>query len=178
MDLQQQPTSPPPIARKLTALDRAALDLGKLDLGKLDQAASDWAEPPKKTLELLRDTERSLRVKTVSTLAPILPTAAAMTLGEASQVADESLQMLAQIDLDEITDADLQPARIAIGLTFTGFGSLMMVFLWLYLSSLHPELGAIDQIGHHWYEYVWFVSLGVTGLAVLAREAMRPEADD
>jgi hypothetical protein len=135
----------------------------------------EFAEPPQKPLELLRDTERSLRVKTISALVPILPSTAAMTLGEASQAADESLDVLAEIDLDEITDADLRPARIAIGLTFTGFGALMMMFLLLYLSSLEPERGAIAQIGHHWHEYVWFVSLGVTGLAVLAREAMRPD---
>jgi hypothetical protein len=139
-----------------------------------DGAEIDWA-PVKKPLEALRDTERSLRVKTVAMLVPILPTQAAMTLGEASQVADESLQVLAQMDLNAITDADLKPARIAIGLTFTGFGSLMMVFLLLYLSALSPDVRAINQIGHHWHEYVWFVSLGVTGLAVLAREAMRPE---
>ncbi len=158
---------PPPTAKPSTELNWA--ELNRTELNR--------AEPSPNPLVLLRDTERSLRVKTVATLAPILPTAAAMTLGEASQMADEALQILADIDLDEITDEDLKPARIAIGLTFTGFGSLMMVFLLLYLSALQPELGAIDQIGHYWYEYVWFVSLGVTGLAVLAREAMRPEDD-
>lgn len=138
---------------------------------------SDFAAPVKLPLQRLRDTEQSLRLKTVATLAPLLPTAAAMTLGEASQLADESLQVLAQIDLADISDADLRPARIAIGLTFTAFGSLMMMFLLLYLSASSPHTEAA-QISHHWYEYVWFVSLGVTGLAVLAREAMRPPIDE
>ena len=147
-------------------------------LTEVELAEMDLARSPKKPLELFRDTERSLRGKTVATLALILPTPAAMTLGEFSLQADESLQVLAKIDLDEITDTDLKPARIAIGLIFTGFGSLMMMFLLLYLSSLQPQLGAIAQIRHYWYEYVWFVSLGVTGLTLLAREAMRPEADN
>jgi hypothetical protein len=139
----------------------------------------DFSEPPvKKPLEVLRDTERSLRLKTVSTLAPILPTEVGITLGEASQAADESLDVLAKIDLAEITDADLRSARISIGLLFVGFGSLMLLFLLLYLSSQHPDLSITTQIGHYWYEYIWFISLGVAGMAMLAREAMRPPDED
>jgi hypothetical protein len=139
----------------------------------------DFAEPlARKPLELLRDTERSLRLKTVTAIAPLLPSEIAMNLGEASQAADESLDQLADIDIDDITDADLKPARILMGLTFTGFGGLMMVFLLFYLCTLHPELTPTSQMQHYWYQYVWFVSMGVAGLAMLAREAMRPLDDD
>lgn len=138
----------------------------------------EFAERPRKPLELLRDTERSWRVKTVSAIAPLLPSEIAMNLGEASQVADQSLDRLAEIDIDDITDDDLRPARILMGLTFTGFGGLTMIFLLFYLCTLHPELTPTDQIQHYWYQYVWFVSLGVAGLAVLAREAMRPNDED
>ncbi len=138
----------------------------------------EFAEHPRKPLELLRDTERSLRVKTVSAIAPLLPSEIAMNLGEASQVADQSLDQLAEIDIDEITDEDLRSARILMGLTFTGFGGLMMIFLLFYLRTLHPELNATQQIQNYWYQYAWFVSLGVAGLAVLAREAMRPIDED
>lgn len=135
----------------------------------------EFDEPlARKPLELLRDTERSLRYKTVDTIAPLLPSDVAMNLGGSSQAADEYLDQLATIDLDDITDEDLKPARILVGLTFIGFGGLMMLFLRLYLSNLHPELSPIAQIREYWYQYVWFISLGVTGLAVLAREAMRP----
>lgn len=138
----------------------------------------EFAERPRKPLELLRDTERSLRVKTVSAIAPLLPSEIAMNLGEASQVADQSLDQLAEIDIDEITDDDLKSARILMGLTFTGFGGLMMIFLLFYLRTLHPELTPTQQIQNYWYQYAWFVSLGVAGLAVLAREAMRPIDED
>lgn len=140
---------------------------------------SQFAEPPtRNALELLRDTERTLRLKTVETIVPLLPFEVAMNLGEASQTADESLDQLAKIDTDTITDAELKPARIFVGLTFVGFGGLMMMFLLLYLYTLHPELSAIMQMHQYWYQYVWFVSLGVAGLAVLAREAMRPPSDE
>lgn len=134
-----------------------------------------FAEPPiRKPLVLLRDTERSLRRKTVETLTPILPEPLAINLGEASLVAEESLEQLAAIDLDEITDADLQPARIKMGLMFVGFGALAIVFLLLYFNTLHPELTPVQQVRHYWYQYIWFVSFGVAGMFVLGREAMRP----
>ena len=55
-----------------------------------------------------------------------------------------------------------------------GFGALMILVLLLYLKSLHPALNTINQIRQCWYEYVWFVSLGITGMFILGREAMRP----
>ncbi|MGV0025510.1 hypothetical protein [Phormidesmis priestleyi] len=138
----------------------------------------ELANPTRKPLVLLRDTERSLRLKTVETIAPLLPSETAMNLGETSQAADEFLDELAKIDIDTITDAELKPARIMAGLTFIGFSGLMLMFLLVYLSNLHPELSAVAQIQAYWYQYVWFISLGVAGLAVLGREAMRPPEDE
>lgn len=135
----------------------------------------EFAEPTlRKPLVLLRDTERSLRRRTVDTLAPILPETVAMRLGEASVVADVSLEQLAEIDLDEIDDVEMRPARIKIGLMFVGFGALSIVFLLLYLYTLHPELNPIEQVQQHWYPYIGLVSLGVAGMFMLGREAMRP----
>lgn len=132
----------------------------------------------RKPLELLRDTEALLRCKTVETLVTVLPPPVAISLEEASAVAEDSLNQLAEIEIDEISDFELQPARIFVGLSFVGFGALAIVFLILYLYTLHPELGSVEQIREYWYQYTWFVSLGVTGMLVLGREAMRSQNRD
>lgn len=128
----------------------------------------------RKPLELLRDTEALLRRPAVSTLVPILPPKLAKKMQIASSIADESLKELAEIDLNKISDLELRPARIRVGLSFVGFGALMIVVLMLYLNTLHPELNAVQQIGKYWYQYVWFVCLGVAGMFILGRETMRP----
>ncbi|MBP5974978.1 hypothetical protein HW132_20110 [Brasilonema sp. CT11] len=128
---------------------------------------------PRKPLELLRDTEALLRRPTVGAIVPILSPKVARRLQAASSVAEDSLQDLAEIDLDKISDWELQPARIRVGLSFVGFGALMIVVLLLYLNTVHPELSTVQQIGKYWYQYVWFVCLGVAGMFVLGREAMR-----
>jgi hypothetical protein len=133
---------------------------------------ADWST--RKPLVLLRDTERSLRLRTVEALVPVLPDRAIDTLSDASLIADESLEYLAEVDFDAITDLELKPARIQMGLTFIGFGALMVLFLLLYLNTLHPELNAIAQIRAYWHQYVWFVGLGIAGMFMLGREAMRP----
>jgi hypothetical protein len=139
------------------------------------RAVAECADPsPRKPLMLLRDTERSLRVKTVSTLAPLLPDAIALQVGETSIVADDLLNQLADIDLDNITDEELKPARIQIGLLFIGFGALAMAFLMLFLYLFHSEITPIDSVKQRWYAYSWFVCLGITGLFMVGREAMRP----
>jgi hypothetical protein len=138
----------------------------------------EFAEPtPRKPLVLLRDTETRLRHKTVETLAVILPESVATNLQAASTVADESLDELAEIDLAEISDLELRPSRILIGLTLVGVGALLILFLLLYLATLHPELSPVEQIRNYWYQYIWFVCLGVTGMFMLGREAMRPNID-
>jgi len=132
----------------------------------------------RKPLELLRDTEALLRCKTVETLVTVLPPPVAISLEEASSVAEDSLNQLAEIELDEISDFQLQPARIFVGLSFVGFGALAIVFLILYLYTLHPELSTVEQIRKYWYQYTWFVSLGVAGMLMLGREAMRSRNRD
>ncbi|MEA5582627.1 hypothetical protein VB620_14905 [Nodularia harveyana UHCC-0300] len=124
-------------------------------------------------LELLRYTEAVLRRPAVATLTPILPPKLSQKLQVASTLADESLQELAEINLEEINDWDLHPARIYIGLSFVGFGSLIILLLMLYVNSWHLTFNTMEQIRQYWYEYVCFVSLGVTGMFILGREAMR-----
>lgn len=135
----------------------------------------EFAEPvPRKPLVLLRDTERSLRVRTVAAIAPLLPEQAAVNLGEASLVADESLERLAKIDLDTITDEDLKPARIQVGMLFIGFGALAMAFLLMFQTFFSPDGSLGEQMRQSWHLYVWFLGLGVSGLFTVGREAMRP----
>ena len=137
--------------------------------------ATEFAElPARKPLKLLRDTEALLRRQTVETLTPILPAPMVTRLQDASSVAEESLHQLAEIDLDEISDEELRPARILVGLTFVGFGALAILLLLLYLTAMHPELSPSEAMRKYWYEYVWFVCLGVAGMFILGREAMRP----
>lgn len=129
----------------------------------------------RKPLELLRDTEALLRRKTVKTLVPILPPSVGTGLQETSYLAEDILEALAEIDVDEPSDKEMQPARILIGLSFVGFGALFIALLILYLYTLHPKLTTVEQIREYWYQYVWFVSLGVTGMFMLGREAMRSQ---
>ncbi|BAZ24241.1 hypothetical protein NIES4073_51340 [Kalymmatonema gypsitolerans NIES-4073] len=131
------------------------------------------SQDPRKPLELLRDTEALLRRPAVAAIVPILSPKVARRVKAASSVAEDSLKDLAEIDLDKISDWELQPARIRVGLSFVGFGALMIVVLLLYLDTLHPELSTVQQIGKYWYQYVWFVCLGVAGMFLLGREAMR-----
>ncbi|MBD2296069.1 hypothetical protein H6G06_21965 [Anabaena sphaerica FACHB-251] len=124
-------------------------------------------------LELLRDTEAWLRRPTVATLSSILPPKMSKKLQLTSFLAEELLQDLAAIDIKNISDFELQPARIYIGLTFVGFGALMILVLLLYINTLHPELSTVEQIGKYWYPYIGCVCLGVTGMFIIGREVMR-----
>jgi len=120
-----------------------------------------------KPLEILCNTEALLRRPTVATLAPLLPPKWGNGLQVVSTVADESLKELAEIDLEEISDFELRPARIFI-----------VLVLVLYLNTLHPELNTVKQIRQYWYQYIWFVSLGIAGMFLLGREAMRPHHEE
>ncbi|MCW5317775.1 hypothetical protein GTQ43_29550 [Nostoc sp. KVJ3] len=128
----------------------------------------------RKPLQLLRDTEALLRRPTVATLSRILPPKLNNRFQATSSLADDSFKELAEIDLETISDFELRPARIRVGLSFVGFGALMILVLLLYLNTLHPELHTGEQIRQYWYQYVWFVSLGVAGMFMLGRETMRP----
>lgn len=128
----------------------------------------------RKPLELLRDTEALLRCQTVATLSPILPPKLCNRFQASSSLADDSFKELVKIDLDTISDFELRPVRICVGFSFVGFGALMILVLLLYLNTFHPELSTVEQIRQYWYQYVWSVSLGVTGMFILGHEAMRP----
>jgi hypothetical protein len=130
----------------------------------------------RKPLELLRDTEALLRRPTVAAIVPILPSKLSKKLQLTSSLADDSLKELAKIELDNISDFELRSPRIFVGLSFVGFGALMILVLLLYLNTLHSELSTVEQIRQYWYQYIWFVSLGVTGMFILGRESMRPIA--
>ncbi|MEM9923045.1 MAG: hypothetical protein AAF915_04725 [Cyanobacteria bacterium P01_D01_bin.50] len=139
-------------------------------------------ESPRKPFKILRNTEALLRRPTVAALVPILPPKLSENLQEASDIADDSLEELAEIDLNNINDWELRPFRIRIGLSFVGFSSLIIIVLALFLTTLHPEMTPNQQIAQFWSEYIWFVCLGVAGMFLLGREAMRPinkpESDD
>ncbi len=130
--------------------------------------------PPRQPLKILRNTEALLRRPTVAALVPILPQKLSENLQDASDIAEDSLEKLAEIDLNQISDWELRPYRIRIGLSFVGFSSLMIIILALFLTTLHPEMSPTQQIGYYWSEYIWFVCLGVAGMFLLGREAMRP----
>lgn len=135
----------------------------------------EFAEPnPRKPLKILQNTEALLRRPTVGVLVPILPPKLSENLQEASDIADDSLEKLAEIDLNKINDWELRPFRIRIGLSFVGFSSLTILVLALFLTTLHPEMTPTQQIGKYWGQYIWFVCLGVAGMFLLGREAMRP----
>ena len=127
----------------------------------------------RKPLELLRDTEALLRRPTVATLKPILSSKLSQRLQSASSLAEESLQYLAKIDINQISDFELYPARIYVGLTFVGFGALSILVLLLYINTLDSQLTTVRQIHKYWYQYILCVSLGVAGMFILGREAMR-----
>lgn len=135
----------------------------------------EFAEPEsRKPLEILRNTEALLRRPTVAALVPILPPKLSENLLDASDIAEDSLEELAEIDLSQINDWELRLVRIRIGLTCVGFSSLMILVLALFFTTLHPEMSPSQQIGTFWGEYIWFVCLGVAGMFLLGREAMRP----
>jgi len=140
----------------------------------IDNIEFAGATTTRKPLELLRNTEALLRRPTVATLSPILPPKLSNKFQATSSLADDFFKELAEIDLDNISDFELRPIRICIGLSFVGFGALMILVLLLYLNTLHPQLTTVEQIRQYWYQYVLFVSLGVTGMFLLGREAMRP----
>ena len=139
---------------------------------ELEFAEPDYA--PRQPFKILRNTEALLRRPTVAALVPILPQELKENLQEASEIAEDSLEELAEIDLNQINDWELRPFRIRIALSFVGFSSLIIIVLALFLTTLHPEMTPTQQIANYWSEYIWFLCLGVAGMFLLGREAMRP----
>ncbi len=81
---------------------------------------------------------------------------------------------LTKIDRQSITDAEMQPARIQTGLLFVGFSALLLMWLLLHSHTIHPGLTSVQQIQRYWEPYITFVCMGVAGMMMLGREAMRP----
>ncbi|WP_353932029.1 hypothetical protein WJM97_05450 [Okeanomitos corallinicola TIOX110] len=137
------------------------------------KATTSTATNNRTTLELLRDIEGSLRRPTVAVIIRFSPPNIRQKLPAASVFAEEFMQDLAKINIKDINDFELQPARIYIGLTFVGFGALMMVILLLYINTFNPHINYLEQINKYWYQYILCVCLGVTGMFLIAREVIR-----
>ncbi|MBW4496148.1 MAG: hypothetical protein KME26_24365 [Oscillatoria princeps RMCB-10] len=139
----------------------------------------EFAEPPaRESLELLQDAETALpELDVTGSAAGSGATVAGFGAGETPALLERAkafLSELAKIDRGAIGDEELQPARIQVGLTFIGFGGLAMVLLLVYISSLHPELSWMERVREYWYQYIWFVCLGVAGMMMVGRESIRP----
>ncbi len=145
----------------------------------------EFAEPPsRESLELrlsippeseAEETEASLSPRGVETAEPVKRGRLSAIVKAASKGAIAYFTELAETDLDRVSDAELQPARIQVGLAFVGFGALAILLLLVYASSLHPDMSALERVRSYWYQYIWFVSLGVAGMFLLARESIRPK---
>lgn len=82
-----------------------------------------------------------------------------------------------KIDRQSISDAELQPARIYIGLTFVGFSALSLMLVLLHSRTMYSGLTSLQQIQRYWEPYITFVCMGVAGMMMLGREAMRPKVN-
>ena len=76
------------------------------------------------------------------------------------------------------TTAELQPARLRVGLFFVGSGAISLTLLWLYIKWVYPEFGLAEQMTYFWQPYIWFVGLGVSGLFMLGRGVMRAKREE
>lgn len=92
-----------------------------------------------------------------------------------ADAAELQISLIEQIkqELQDVGDEDLKPARIQMGLMFVGVSALLLMSLLLYITAMHPGLTVKQQMLRYWSEYVGFVGLGVAGLMMLGREAMR-----
>lgn len=136
----------------------------------------EFAEPPiQETLELrLSDPDEALSLTAVEGLElTVQPVPVSVTLQKNSTAAKAFLSELAKIDRKTISDQELVPARIQIGLTFVGFSALAMGLLLLHISSLHPGYSLVERLEAYWSQYIWFVCMGVAGMMMLGRESLR-----
>jgi hypothetical protein len=93
------------------------MDLESQNTAQTSTESLEFAKPtPRKSLEILRDAEALLRRPTVAAIVPILPAKIRTRLEAANTVADNTLNQLAEIDVDQISDWELRPARIQVGL--------------------------------------------------------------
>ncbi|HIK27268.1 MAG: hypothetical protein N3E45_05985 [Oscillatoriaceae bacterium SKW80] len=121
-------------------------------------------------------TEASLPSMAIETVETAKQGRLSAIVKAASKAASAYFTELAETEFARISDTELQPARIQIGLTFIGFSALALVFLLVYIISLHPDMSALERVRYYWYQYILFVSLGVTGMFMLARESIRPKS--
>lgn len=132
--------------------------------------------PPNSSAEEAEATSVSLPPMAIETAATVKQGGLSKIVKAASKAASAYFSELAATELDHISDTELQPARIQVGLTFIGFSALALVLLLVYIISLHPDMSALERIRYYWYQYILFVSLGVTGMFMLARESIRPKS--
>lgn len=133
----------------------------------------DFAEPSEhQPLELVLNSEASVVLE--QPLSSCLPIPIEDTGEEETTQAQMSLVDRIKLELKEIGDAELQQARIQVGLSFVGFSALLLMFLLLYLNAMHPGLTVKQQMLRYWDQYIGFVCLGVAGMMMIGREAMRP----
>ena len=76
-------------------------------------------------------------------------------------------------DFQLLNHPQMRTPRIQVGLLFSGLGALGLMVLLLYIRAMHPEFDGSATLREYWGVYIGWVSLGVTGLIVLGREAMR-----
>lgn len=84
---------------------------------------------------------------------------------------------LIKIERHRISDQALQPARIQIGLMFVGFSALSLMLVLLHSHTMYSGLTSVQQIQRYWEPYITFVCMGVAGMMMLGREAMRPRVN-
>ena len=164
------------LAHELLASSQLAMDFELQPQPPAAPEMPEFAEPPiHEPLELqLPDPDEVLSLTAVEGLElAVKPVPVSVTLERNSTAAKAFLSELAKIDRKSISDQELQPARLQIGLTFVGFSALAMVLLLLHISSLHPEYSLVERIEAYWYQYIWFVCMGVAGMMILGRESLR-----
>ncbi|MBD2104319.1 hypothetical protein [Leptolyngbya sp. FACHB-261] len=132
--------------------------------------AGEAIAPSRTPLVLLRDTERSLRLKTLATTSALVPTRLSPYLQDASALADRSLADLAEVDWTSIDDQSLRPVRLKVALGCMGLGAMLLWLLLAYTTLFHPELDAQERLRAYWHLYITFVSLGTAGLLMLWRD--------
>jgi hypothetical protein len=110
-------------------------------------------------------------------VAEIDPESVPATLKDRKDRLFDFYAALSKIDRQSISDAELQPARIYIGLMFVGFSALSLMLVLLHSHTMYSGLTSVQQIQRYWEPYVTFVCMGVAGMMMLGREAMRPQVN-
>ncbi|MEB3829854.1 hypothetical protein [Phormidium sp. CCY1219] len=131
----------------------------------------DFAEDPEREpLELLPVREGTVQLEQPrNTCLPVAVSDARSEDLEGDRWGVEEIKFA----LKNITDEELQPARVYVGLTFIGFSALLLMSLLFYIKAMHPGLTFEQEMLRYWHQYIGFVCLGVAGMMMVGREAMR-----